>query len=228
MARRVVQAVLTLAAAAAFADGARAGDLMFRQPPFVSAGRTYVPARQFCEWLGADYRWTRARDAVSVGWQGRRASLAVRRRGGVEYLRLRDFVEGFGGTLEWRSDARIVDFWWPARETQSAEKRYAAIPVGWQRPRLPGGLTAGQAAVWRALVMWSGRDDPRIAEPRDIRICRNWAAARLHPLNFVTDDWLALLEHTPEGWSIIAHGTDLYPRNWGVPVPVRRCLGLGW
>ena len=97
-------------------------------------------------------------------------------------------------------------------------------------PSPPEGLSRQEQQIWRLLVR---PEDRRVApgticEPYNIRVVGRWAAAKIHPLNTVTDDALVLLERRPAGWTILILGTDIPAsgRDYGIPAEARKKLGL--
>ena len=202
-----------------------AQQLLFTSPPLIADGRVYVPARELCDWLGAAIRWDGQSQAVRVTWRDHEevwtaASGAIRLRSGRAYLRIREFADAFGEPVRWWH--RMVDFGDYSRST------YSAIPVGWKPGTMPRGLSRDQQAIWRMLAKLGDPEDKGRCDVRDIRVVERWAGARVHPLNFVTDDLTVLLEKREGQWRVLASGTDLFSegRNYGIPALVRRGLGL--
>jgi hypothetical protein len=205
------------------------GPLFLTRAPFLKDSRVFVPARELCEWLGATIQWESGRSAITVAWRGQRRewsrqSGAVLIRGGAAYLRLRDAADAFGERLSWRKNEAIADFGTPG------EDLYTAIPVGWKRPGRPAGLSADQKMIWH----WLSRPRSKrvvpgvIVEVRDVHVVDRWARVGIHPLNCVTDDAEVLLEKREGTWRILAGGTDICSdgRNYGIPIRVRRRLGV--
>jgi len=198
---------------------------MFTVPPFLREGRVYVPAGQFCAWLGAGLAWRTHEGVLQAHWRGRtvvfsRSNRDVVIHKGLPFLRLRTFAQAYDIRLTWWQNRNVVDFGDPLTPL------YAAIPVGWKEPVLPSGLGPAQKEIWRLLTTPKTKREKWKVQPRNIRVVGRWAAAEIHPLNFVTDDALVLLERRKGSWEVITSGTDLGGRNWGIPAKVRRQLGL--
>jgi hypothetical protein len=94
----------------------------------------------------------------------------------------------------------------------------------------PKGLSEDEMEIWRRLLRPNTRPGKVICEPYDIRIAGRWAAAKVHPLNLLTDDALVLLDGYWGAWRIIAIGAHLPARgrNYGIPAEARRKLGLSF
>jgi hypothetical protein len=201
----------------------------FLVPPPVSVrDQWYVPASPLLEWLGARGRLSDDKSSMTVSWRGksytwtRQTGLLVRWRW-VAYLPIQDFGRQFGEPVSLRADGRAIDFGTPGEG-----RLHATIPVGWQTPVPPKGLSKDEMQIWRRLLRPDARPGNVLCEPYDIRIAGRWAAAKVHPLNIVTDDALVLLDGRWGAWRIIALGTDLPAggRNYGIPVEARKKLGL--
>ena len=203
--------------------------LLFTIPPFVSHGAVYVPARQFCQWLGADLRWLPEHRAARVRWQGQYkllreedGALAIRRD--VGFLRLRDLTEAYGVPLRWHGGQ--IPF---VEVGEYRSPHFTSIPVGWRWPAVPSGLTRDQRQIWRLLSRPGTPNKRDRSEAHDIRVVGRWASARVHPLNFVTDDLCVILVKRAGAWRVIGSGTDLSGRNYGIPARVRPQLQVpGW
>ena len=233
--RLLLYAGITLAVCTAASGGTadHHGELVLAVPPPVLDGRAYVPARQFCEWLGARIQWNVKARSVTVGWKGRQSSWAVESpslllRDHTALIAIRAFAEAFGGTVTYRSDEarRIVDFWGPEGSP------YAAIPIGWSHPGEPPGLSPAESELWRFLVPPQPRIRPEpgyIWEPCQIRVVERWACAKVHPLNYITDDATVVLEKRDNRWHVLAGpGTDIGSQGavGDIPVDVWRRLRL--
>jgi hypothetical protein len=233
--RLLLSAAITLTAYA-FAPGiAREyrGNLVLPTPPPVLDGRAYVPARDFCEWLGARIEWNADTLSVTITWNDGQCSWSVGSpslllRGGRASVAIRDFADAFGGAVRYRSDEtrKVVDFWGPGGTP------YAAIPVGWAHPRPPSDLSPPESEVWHFLAppqtqMRAVRDS--IWEPQDIKVVERWASAKLVPLNVVSDDARVVLGKRDNEWRILAGpGTDIGSEGpvGGIPATVWQKLGM--
>jgi hypothetical protein len=212
------------------ASAGRLGNLVFTTPPPVIENRLYVPARQFCDWIGASVIWRREARSVTIAWRGLDHTWAADEgrlvlRSGRAFIPIRDFAEVFGGSLTYDTDQRAVHYWGPERDV------YAAIRVGWRPPRQPAGLSPEEADAWRFFA--HALDGPRSApgslwEPREVRVSQRWASAKLHPLNLITDDCLAIAEKQNGSWRLLASGTDVGTdgNTYGIPAHIRRDLDL--
>ena len=204
--------------------------LLFTIPPFTYNGAVYVPARQFCNWLGAEIEWLSDRQGVRVTWRGQEkvwkhddGDLILRK--GRIFLQLRAFAEAYKIPLTWQRGAL------PFVELDECKSSiHASIPVGWHEAAMPKGLTDNQQQIWRLLSRPRTISKRDRLEARDIRVVRGWARASVHPLNFVTDDLCVILEKRAGTWRVLGSGTDFSPeRNFGIPAYIRRQLGVpGW
>ena len=197
---------------------------MLLLPPLKVRGEWYVPAREFCVWLRAGVTMPRDGSALTIGWRHRshtwtRASGRLQFRAGVAYVPIGDIGKAFGEPVGVRADGHVVDFGKPGGSP------CAAIPVGWSKPAPPRGLSPDALAIWRRLL----RPDPwsaLLCEPRRIRIAGRWAAAKVHPLNAVTDDAEVILDGRWGAWRIVSMGTEPAAKGLGIPADVRRKLGV--
>lgn len=199
-------------------------------PPIAVNGEWYLPTRQFCQWLRAGLTLSENMSAITVTWRGEsrtwtRASGRLAFKDGTAFIPIQEFGEAFGERVSLRPDEPVVDFGTPGEG-----RVYAAIPVGWQNPVLPKGLSQDETEIWRRLLRPNTRSGSVKCEPYDIRIAGRWAAAKVHPLNLLTDDALVLLDRYWGAWRIIAIGADLPARgrNYGIPAEARRRLGLSF
>lgn len=197
-------------------------------PPIAVNGEWYLPTRQFCQWLRAGLTLSEDMSAITVTWRGKsrtwtRDSGRLVFHAGTAFIPIQEFGEAFGEHVSLRPDEPVVDFGTPGEG-----RVYAAIPVGWQNPVLPKGLSQDETEIWRRLLRPNTRSGSVKCEPYDIRVVGRWAAAKIHPLNTVTDDALVLLDGRWGAWRIIALGTDIPARgrNYGIPAETRTKLGL--
>jgi hypothetical protein len=203
-------------------------DLALLTPPIEVNGEWYVPAREFREWLRAGMTLAGDMSSLTIAWRGKsrtwtRQSGRLVFRAGNAFLPIQDIGQAFGQRVSLRADGRVMDFGTPGKG-----RVYAAIPVGWRNPVRPKGLSADEMEIWwRLLRPYAGPVNAK-CEPYDIRVVGPWAAAKIHPLNVVTDDALVLLAGRWGVWRIIAVGTDLPAgsRNYGIPAEARKKLGL--
>jgi hypothetical protein len=197
-------------------------------PPLEVRGEWYVPARQFREWLRAGMTLPDDMSSLTLTWRGKshtwtRDSGRLVFRAGTAFLPIQDIGEAFGERVSLRADGRVIDFGMPEKG-----RVYAAIPVGWRNPVRPKGLSPDEMDIWWRLLRPNTRSGNVLCEPYNIRVVGQWAAAKIHPLNTVTDDALVLLERRPAGWTILILGTDIPAsgRNYGIPAEARKKLGL--
>jgi len=210
------------------AAGLPFGDLLLLTPPLKVRGEWYVPARQFREWLRAHMTLSGDMSSLGITWRGKshtwtRKSGRLVFHAGTAFIPIRDVGQAFGERMSLRADGRVIDF-----GTFGKSRPCAAIPVGWRNPVPPKGLSRDQMQIWRRLLRPNTRSGNVKWEPYDIRVAGRWAAAKIHPLNTVTDDARVLLDGHSGAWRVIAVGTDIPAdgRNFGIPAAARKKLGL--
>jgi hypothetical protein len=203
------------------------GMLMLQTPPLQFEGEWYVPVREFCRWLRADITLPSNMGSLTVTWRGKSHTWTKESGGlafhdGKGFVSIREFGEAFGEPVKVRQGEDVVDFGNPGSTT------YTAIPVGWEKPTPPKGMTLAERGVWQRLVRSRLGVAGMVSEPADVRIAGRWASANLRPLNTVTDDALVLLEKRSGRWRVITLGTAVGAdgRNYGIPAATRKKLGL--
>jgi len=201
------------------------GRLLLLPEPVLVEGQWYVPVYPFINWLGARGDLSYERSSLKVSWRGQSRTWTQQnglfvKKGLTPYLSIMDFGKQFEVPVSLRPDGEVIDFGTPG------EKLYAVIPVGWQMP--PYGPVFGSDEWALKMLLSRPYGGNLICQPYDIKIADQWAAAKIHPLNTVADDALVLLDRRWGAWRIIALGTDLPARgrNFGIPVEVRKQLGL--
>jgi hypothetical protein len=225
--RQIWQVALLLAGALALsAAPSLSSQLLLREPPVLAKGRWYAPVRPLAAWLGATVDWQPRARRVVVTWQAKRgewslASGPLLLRRGQALVPIMSFGQAFGLNPHPIRGGKAIALG-PGTFPE-------AIPVGWQWPRPPQGLSGEKLAVWRNVV--GRRGDPGntiVVRPYDLRISERWATAWMHPLNStVTDDAMVVLEKRHGRWEALTSGgaIDVEPK-WGMPKRVQQRLGL--
>ncbi|GEM_PF-3512785 len=200
------------------------GGLLLLTPPIEVGGAWYVPVRQFCQWLGAGLAVSDDLSSLTVTWRAKahtwaRASGRLVFRGGTGFIPVEDIGRAFGERVSLRTAEPVIDFGTPGGSV------YAAIPVGWQTPEVPEGLSADEVGIWRRLLRPDDRSN-MLCEPYSIRVVGHWAAAKVHPLNAVTDDAEVILDGRWGTWRIVSIGTAPSAKGLGIPADLRQKLGV--